>query len=451
MIPRRSARQAASGSPSLPSPRSSPAPRTSSVPRSVPLLRSTIAACLSLGLGDGPEKPPQMLNADVASSTRDLTKTEQFYNPSETLQWVASCHRLVPLAKEEVQSHPRFRRFFQREFDPGNKDDADLLHALHASRTRSGLPRLIHSEVDTTSHINDRLVHPAVFAIQCMLQEETPDVPLEGSALPYVSSCSGKRGAGVPDAILNYKDDVQGLGEWKTANAMPPKTFKLVMEFLQALELSDLEVPVRFWWGKMRSESPSHEVAFRKLLCQIWGQLLSRKKATVTFLSSFDTTIFFFRHPEEPNYLLISQPISYECISVMDFVAMFALCMGITKLKSKDLPRINRSNWECLKDYYSLHPQSYSGLDGRRGALSMILQQHRQSMNKDAAEVADRKRKRPEIASTTPSKKPSISTKTKYKDDEEDESETPRAPARQGQTIARRGKPIAFDLRASLE
>ncbi|THH28113.1 hypothetical protein EUX98_g6066 [Antrodiella citrinella] len=342
----------------------------------------TFSSCLTEAIG-GSGMLPTMFDGVVASSTRDLTQTEQVYTPDQQLQWLASGGQIVNSAKDVFHEHHLFNTFLNRVVDEADKEEVKFMRLLHPSSTSSGLPHIIHSEADTTSHINSRLVWPMVHVLQHVLglAAQAAGIPLE---TPYVASCHGKRGAGTPDAILVYKDQVCGIGEWKTANAMPEAFIETVVESLQAVEESNLGVPVRFWWGNQDNHGPT-DALFRKAMCQVFGQMQSRPNVKVACLSSFDTTVFLYRHPEKPNFLFISEAISSQFITVMDFMAMFALALGITELKPEHIPQMNRENWDCLKDYYRRYPQLTAGLDHRRDEMVKILQEHRQTLDQEAA------------------------------------------------------------------
>ncbi|THH16231.1 hypothetical protein EUX98_g9336 [Antrodiella citrinella] len=371
----------------------------------------TVDTCLTEHLGG---KPPPMLTSRVASSTRDLTKTEVLYTPTQQLKWVATHIDVVPVAKDKLRAHPKFQAFSSRELHPTDLEDSVLMHSIHPDSTGKGLPSEIHSESDSTSHINSKLVHPAAWAIQCMMQEGTAAIP----SIPYASSCSGKKGSGIPDAVLNSCDHkAKALGEWKTANSLPAKTFNHVLAFLRNLE-STLNVPVRFWWGTESGPSSDEWIKLRKILCQLWGQQENRPDAMITCLSSFDVTVFCYRHPEERNFLLLSDAIPHACITVMDVMAMFALSLGITKLEKEDLPKLNRANWATLDDFYTREPQLFSGLDVRRN-IPTILQQHSAKLRSEAAEKHRNKRKK----ITVPASSRKLRSKGKVEQDEDDDDD----------------------------
>ncbi|THH28117.1 hypothetical protein EUX98_g6068 [Antrodiella citrinella] len=374
----------------------------------------TVDECLTERLGG---KPPPMLTTRVASSTRGLTQTEVLYTPTQQLKWVASHHAFVSLAKDKLCAHPKFQAFSRRELHPTDLEGSLLMHSLHPNSTGKGLPSEIHSESDSTSHILSKLAHPAAWAIQCTMQEGTAAIP----SIPYVSSCSGKKGSGIPDAVLisDGSHVAKGLGEWKTANSLPAKTLKDVLTFLSSLE-STLNVPFRFWWGTQSGPSSASDESSKitKILCQLWGQQEDRPDAMVTCLSSFDVTVFCYRHPEERNLLLLSDAIPHAWITVMDFMAVFALSLGITKLEKEDLPKLDRANWATLDDFYTREPQLFSGLDVRRN-VPMILQQHSAKLKSEAAERLKNKRKK----ITVPASSRKLRSKGKVEQDEDDDDD----------------------------
>ncbi|THH16424.1 hypothetical protein EUX98_g9301 [Antrodiella citrinella] len=389
----------------------------------------TFKRCLKMGILTGGGTGPTMFDDVIASSTRDLTRTEQVYRPDQQLQWVSSFRSFMYFAKQEVYKHPLFSTFLNRKIDPANKNDVKLRQSIHPSSTGSGAPYIMHSEADTTSLLNVKLVFPAVNILQYVMQQETSEVL---PSLPYVASSHGKRGRGTPDAILMYNGEVCGIAEWKTANALPSSVLTEVVDSLSEVELSNVDVPVRFWWG---NEDEHSNAVFRKVMCQIHGQMQSRPNVKVACLSSFDITIFIHRHPEEPNFLYVSEPIPSDSVSVMDFLAMFALGLGITELKPEHFPRINYDNWHCLINYYDRFPQVRSGLDVRRDELATILREHRATLDYEAGlrshhddtlfseadQTVSRKRKR--LATTTPPNKRRTWKARTIPDDEDTEDD----------------------------
>ena len=92
---------------------------------------------------------------------------------------------------------------------------------------------------------------------------------------------------------------------------------------------------------------------------------MQSRRVKVAGLSSLNTTVFFICHPKAPQVLFVSQICSYSTIMVMNFVAMFALSLGITSLDDADVLSFDTKEWHYLDNFYLQNPSKSPGLDTR--------------------------------------------------------------------------------------
>ncbi|KAH8103857.1 hypothetical protein BXZ70DRAFT_668588 [Cristinia sonorae] len=377
-----------------------------------------------------PGPPPSMLNHTVSSSTRGLTDTEKSFSQAQELKWVASFPNLVPLLREKLKRNSSFHEVSNRVLDLSNPEHATLFLSLHPDCTGIGLPPEIRSEADTTSHINAKLVWPAILIIQLMCELDTERCHL----IPYVSSSEGKKGAGIPDGATF--EHLGGKGvitlEWKTENAMPAKALSELVSALEELKKRGYSIPIRFWWPR-----EGHSRPFAKCLSQVWGQMRNKQyNVIVATLSSLTETFFFYRHPtEHKNVLFMSSAVAYKDIEVLDFVAIFAFALGLTSLSDDELPVFDTERWGYLDLYYDAHPQKQP--IPTVNEVTAILQQ--QSTVPPANAVSKSKsQSKPQPGSSNP--KTVYST---FTDDESDVDATPKAKKKRAST------PIDSDVNAT--
>lgn len=338
----------------------------------------TIRDCLQAPLAGN---PAPMLNHHVSNSTKDPTDTEKKALPQSQLQWVAPFLELIPLALKKLEAIPEFQALANRVLFSTDEEDVTLLHSLHPRYTGVGLPPRIHSEQDTTSHVNAKLAWPAAVGTG-LLQLALGDTPA-GSEV-YVSSCSGKKGPGVPDAILYDRllSLIRVVLEWKTANALPQTLLEDLWDILVRTGASVANVPIHFVWedkrafdkhlpslGKILTQVRLSEYRYLTIgslmhrLEQVWWQMHTHN-VNVAVLSSFDNTLFFYRLPGSDT-LHFSRVLRYNQTTVLHFMAIFALGLGLTTFDEAELPAMNTDNFNYLKEYFNAVPNSVPGLDER--------------------------------------------------------------------------------------
>ncbi|TCD69454.1 hypothetical protein EIP91_007580 [Steccherinum ochraceum] len=328
----------------------------------------TVSSCLQHPL---PGHPPRMVNSAVSSSTRNLTSTEKSYSEDQQLAYICLFPDILSKARAKLEANEAFKGIAARVLDPAVDEDDRLIHALHPNRTGSALPSRVHTEIDTIGFINTKLVWPAVLILQLMKKLDGANL----DDLPYAASVNGTRGVGTPDsALYSFVGDLaRAFMEWKTANAMPESVIRELASTLRRHLSSGARVPVRVWWPDDTSDtSLSKEI---KILFQIWCQIVSRAHISVAGVSSLNTTMFFYRHPAKPDVLFASEPLEYRWVTVMDFVAMFALGLGIVKLEDSDLPTLNQDDCHYMDSYYRRYPNPTPGLDKRN--VAGILKQRK--------------------------------------------------------------------------
>lgn len=200
----------------------------------------TIKDCIESCL---PDVSPPMLNSRVASSTRNLTRSEMAFRPGQQLRWIASFPKLLSIARAKLGADKLYQEVIKRELRTLDTHGAALFY-VHPHRTGPNLPPVVYSEGDSTSYINVKLIWPAMYIILLLQKARKSD------KTPFVSSAEGKRGTTTPDGQLfdQLNGFVKAVLEWKTSNALHKTAFKDFFPFLWKLRGSNLKVPARMVW-----------------------------------------------------------------------------------------------------------------------------------------------------------------------------------------------------------
>ncbi|THH31530.1 hypothetical protein EUX98_g2632 [Antrodiella citrinella] len=286
-----------------------------------------------------------MLNSKVASSTRTRSVAEEKFPDAQQLKWISCFPNLLKLAEQKLRDHEMFKNFLQDRgiLNPQDTfgDDALLFHALHPIRTGTGLPPIVCSEADTTSWNNAKLVWPAIYFLQCMLKHNSK---AGRTNEPSISSCYGERHVGTPDAVLI--DNIIKLSmEWKTHNALSPAVLAELDQISRHTKaMWNFKTAARVWWSSGWSQTLEKQT---KILFQVWGQMAAIRRnepkgINFACLSSFNSTLIFYRDPNQPNTLFMSDSAqSLDELNVLKFASLFALALGIIKLEAHEIPQFD--------------------------------------------------------------------------------------------------------------
>lgn len=281
----------------------------------------TIKDCIESCL---PDVSPPMLNSRVASSTRNLTRSEMAFRPEQQLRWIASFPKLLSIARAKLGADKLYQEVIKRELRTLDTHGAALFY-VHPHRTGPNLPPVVYSEGDSTSYINVKLIWPAMYIILLLQKARKSD------KTPFVSSAEGKRGTTTPDGQLfdQLNGFVKAVLEWKTSNALHKTAFKRFFLFLWKLRGSNLKVPARVVWPNNDDEDDddegqedvlSNDVLSKKelkMLFQVWKQCCQRESmhyTKVIFHRSGDRWNPAKRRPTR-SWLLCCLPSMYRCSS----------------------------------------------------------------------------------------------------------------------------------------
>ncbi|KII85415.1 hypothetical protein PLICRDRAFT_700943 [Plicaturopsis crispa FD-325 SS-3] len=371
-------------------------------------------------LHTSPPFAPEMYSPTITSSTRGISDFEFNYDAERKLHGIVYHEELVEQLLPAVE---------QWVSDLQLNDD----HKPHAAW---------RNEEDSVYWWRRVFGDPALSglraAIRRIIRKSTS--PLTDS--PWTGAAFTRKNLPTPDLELIKDPWVRGqvlrlisaIFEFKTGNSLPSGTF----QDMQAVFYDDQgeQIAFPFKWPVDDGSEINKET---KILVQVFSQLISRD-AVYAFLSSYESTIFFYRAVlEGKNILYISNTYSHDTLTPAHVLAWMAQALDILPDSPFEVPTPNISyldlpmhSWEPgvnLDIVQAAHGETPKARKtGKKPSRSSVrLMQEDGDNDKTPTKAGPSKRRQPKSAAK-PSTRKRSRTETEGGDDEDEGSGPSNAP-----------------------
>jgi hypothetical protein len=256
---------------------------------------------------------PPMLSSAIAASTRGATVAELVIStPLESVivdrYWV---HDMIPYYEQMINNV---------RFNPTNDAAHDAwFNRIDPAHTLENLTPVIVNEMDSSQWFMNVICSPALAVVRAIISR-TPETN------NHYFICSAPANAPIPDRLFYSSIAYQPNGsaelpptlkatlELKTPNSLKPDVFDFLRgdEQMKSKKGSRYLRSIKFWWPwragtgrpaqrlivQVHPISPTSESVSYLSVSQVWAQMVS-KNVNYALLSSYDSTIFFHRRPNE--------------------------------------------------------------------------------------------------------------------------------------------------------
>ncbi|EPQ50078.1 hypothetical protein GLOTRDRAFT_134276 [Gloeophyllum trabeum ATCC 11539] len=281
---------------------------------------------------------PEMRSAKTSSSTKGPTDAQRTMLERKQLRWVIYDEDLAERVAQKADA-------IAAKVEIDERDDTlrtSWRGRVYPPHTSTLLTRMVNSEEDAREWIHQVLVHPALACVRATRGNGIGGIV--GEQL-YIASSPAEEAKAIADGLF-YTD------------RFSKKRFDKIQKnpYIADGALSNAgKRAARFLWPGPDAERIHHDT---KLLVQVWTEMLDNNVQHAV-LTSYETTLFFYRPLEDLNTLFMSKSYRIEAGMQNDptLRAIYAWMLSALGSLDVELPRVD-ADWKTrLTTYLKEHPE----------------------------------------------------------------------------------------------